>query len=172
MARACADAADRRLGILRLNRANNVADRQTQSRQAIGPDPGAHRIVLGAPEYGVAYTRHALDPVEDIDGDVVGQKQRVVAAIRRVEDNGAEERGRLLFYADALALNFLRQARERDLHPVVDVDSVNVGIGTELKRYRQRVAAVIAAHTFHVHHLVDADDLRLNRLGNGRVHDR
>src|SRR6202008_857881 len=90
-------------------------------------------------------------------------------AFRRVEDDGAEERGRLLFYADALALNFLRQAGERNLHPVVDVDSVNVGIGTELKRYRQRVAAVVAAPAFHVHQLVDADDLRLNRLGNGRV---
>jgi hypothetical protein len=96
----------------------------------------------------------------------------IVTAFRRVEGDGAEERGRLLFYGDALALNVLRQAGERDLHPIVDVDGVDIGIGAELKRYRQRVAAVVAAHASHVHHLVDADDLRLNRLSDGRVHDR
>jgi hypothetical protein len=126
---------------------------------------------LRAPEDGIAYARHAFDPVEDIDGDVVGEKQRIVAVLWRVEGNGAEQRGRLLLHRDALALNLLRQAREGGLNPVVDVDGVDIGISAELERCRQRVAAVIAAHALHVHHLVDADELRLDRLRNRPIHD-
>jgi hypothetical protein len=58
---------------------------------------------LRAPEDGIAHARHALDPVEDVDGDVVGQKQRIVAVLRRIEGDGSEQRGRLLLDRDALA---------------------------------------------------------------------
>ena len=61
------------------------------------------------------------------------------------------------------------QLGQRDLHAVVDVDGVDVGIGAELERAMQRVAAVVAADALHVDHLVDADDLRLDRLGDGRI---
>ena len=41
------------------------------------------------------------------------------------------------------------------------------GIGAELEADGQVVAAVIAAGRLHVDHLVDADDLRFERLGDG-----
>ena len=92
--------------------------------------------------------------------------------LRRVEGDHAEQRRRLLLDGDALALDILRQLGQGDLHAVVDVDGVDVGIGAELEGAGQRVAAVIAAHALHVDHLVDADDLRLDRLGDGRIHHR
>src|SRR6185312_8184379 len=54
---------------------------------------------------------------------------------------------------------------------VVDVDRIDVRIGAELKRNDERIAAVIAADALHVDHFVDADDLRLDGLGDGRVHN-
>ena len=45
------------------------------------------------------------------------------------------------------------------------------GIGAELERDLQRVAAVVAADALHVDHLVDADDLAFDRLRDGRLHD-
>ena len=41
---------------------------------------------------------------------------------------------------------------------------VDVGIGADRKGDGQRVAAVVAAGRLHVDHLVDADDLRFDRL--------
>jgi hypothetical protein len=90
----------------------------------------------------------------------------------RVDSDDAKQGGRFLFDGHALALNVLRQAGKSDLHPVVDVDGVDVGIGAELERRGERVAAVIAAHALHVDHLVDADDLGFDRLRNRSVDHR
>ena len=92
--------------------------------------------------------------------------------LRRIDRDDAEQRGRLLLHRDALPLHLLRQLGERDLHAVVDVDGVDVGIGAELERHQQRIAAVIAADALHVDHLVDADDLRLDRLGDRGLDDQ
>jgi hypothetical protein len=93
-----------------------------------------------------------------------------VRSLGRIERYDAEERGRFLLNRDALPLDVLGQLGERDLNPVVDVDGVDVRIGPELEGGGERVAAVISADALHVDHLVDADDLRFQRLGDGRVH--
>jgi hypothetical protein len=90
---------------------------------------------------------------------------------RRGDRDHAKQRRRLLLYRDALELDILRQLGQGNLDAVVDVDGVDVRVGTELEGAGQRVAAVIAAHALHVDHLVDADDLRLDRLCDGRVND-
>ena len=167
-----ADASDRGLDVLRLDRIDDVAGGQIEAGQPVGPDPGAHGVVLRPPQGGVADAGRALDLVEQVDGDVVGEKQRIVGVLRRIEGDHAEQRRGLLLDRHALALHVGRQARKRDLDPVVDVDGVDVGIGAELEGGGERVAAVVAAHALHVDHLVDADDLRLDRLGDGRIHDR
>ena len=77
-----------------------------------------------------------------------------------------QDRRRFLLHRQALALHLGRQLRQRGLHAVVDVDGVDVGIGAEREADGQVVAAVIAAGRLHVEHLVDADDLRLERLGD------
>src|SRR5580700_7846581 len=57
------------------------------------------------------------------------------------------------------------------LHPVIDGVGVDVGIAAEHKADGEVVAAVIAARRTHVDHLVDADDLRLDRLRERRFDD-
>jgi hypothetical protein len=167
-----ADAADRGLHVLRLDRVDDVAGRQGEPGQPVGAHPGAHRVVLRPPQRRVADARRALDLVEQVDGHVVREEQRIVAVLRRIHRDDAEQCRRFLLHRDALPLHLLRQARQRDLYPVVDVDRVDVGVGAELERTNERVAAVIAADALHVHHLVDADDLRLDRLRHGRVDHR
>ena len=71
---------------------------------------------------------------------------------------------------EALLLDFLRQLRQRRLHAVVDVDGVDVGVGAEREADGENVAAVVAAGRLHVQHLVDADDLRFQGLGDARFH--
>ena len=90
----------------------------------------------------------------------------------RIDGDHAEQGRRFLLDRHALALHVVPAARQRDLHAVVDVDRIDVGIGAELERHGQRIAAVVAAHALHVDHLVDADDLRLDRLRDRGVDDR
>jgi hypothetical protein len=162
-----ADAPDRGLDVLRLDGVDDVAGGQVEPGELVGADPGAHRIVLRTPQCGVAHARRALDLVEHVDGDVIRQVELVVRVLGRVERDHAEQRRRLLLDRDALALHVLRQARQRHLDAVVDVDGVGVGIGAEVERDGERVAAVVAAHALHVDRLVDADHLRLDRLRDG-----
>ncbi len=68
-------------------------------------------------------------------------------------------------------LHLLRQLRQRGLHPIVDVDRIGIGVGPRQEADGQVVAAVIAARRLHVDHLVDADDLRFERLGDGGFDD-
>ena len=89
-----------------------------------------------------------------------------------VESDELQDRRRPLDDRQALELHLLRQLRQRGLHAVVDVDRVDVGIGAEREADGQVVAAVVAAGRLHVDHLVDADDLRLDRLGDGRLDHR
>ena len=170
--RAGADAADRGLDILRLDRADDVAGGEIEPGQPVGAHPGAHRVILRAPNGRVADAGRAFDLIEQIDGHVIGEEQRIVRVLGRIDRDDAEQRRGFLFDRDALALHVRRQLRQRHLDPVVDVDGVDVGIGAELERSGQRVAAIVAARALHVDHLVDADDLRLDDLGDGRFDHR
>ena len=93
-----------------------------------------------------------------------------MGVLRRINRDHAQQRRRFLLDHDALALHLRRQAGQRDLDAVVDVDGVDVRIGAEFERHRERIAAVVAAHALHVDHLVDADDLGLDRLRDGSIH--
>ena len=84
--------------------------------------------------------------------------------LRRIDRHDAEQGRRFLFDRDTLPLHLVGQARQRDLHTVIDIDGIDVGVGAQLERTKQRIAAVIAADALHVDHLVDADDLGLDRL--------
>ncbi len=110
--------------------------------------------------------------VKHVDQHVIADEQRVLLRPVAVERQEFQDGGRTLLDGQALELHFRRQLRQRCLHPVVDVDHVDVGIGAEVEADGQRVAAVIAADRLHVDHLVDADDLRLDRLGDGAFHHR
>jgi hypothetical protein len=64
----------------------------------------------------------------------------------RVDRDHTKQRRRLLFDGNALTPHVFRQAGECHLHPIVDVDGIDVRIGAELERRGERVAAIVAAH--------------------------
>jgi hypothetical protein len=128
-----ADAADRGLDVLGPDRIDDVAGGEPEAGQAVGPDPGAHRVVLRAPQRRISHPWRALDLVEEIDRDVIRDEQRIVRVLGGIDGDHREQRGRFLLDRDALAACFLRQAGKGDLDPVVDVDGVDIRIGAELE---------------------------------------
>ena len=168
--RARADAAHRRLHVLLLDRRDDIQRREVQADQPVHVEPDAHRIVQPAEQQCIADAGRARQPVQHVDGDIVADEQRVLLAALAVELQELQDRGRALADGEAVALHLGRQLGQRLLHAVVDVDRVDVGIGAQLEADSQRVAAVVAAAGLHVDHLVDADDLRFQRLRDGRLH--
>ena len=76
--RARADAADRGLHVLRLDRADHVGRRQLQIVEALGVEPDAHRIVERAEDVRLPDAGHARQHVDDVDHRVIGDEQRVL----------------------------------------------------------------------------------------------
>ena len=127
----------------------------------------SHRVIELAEQEGLADPLGPGQLVDDIDGGVIGDEERVVFPVFAVERNELQYRGRFLLDRQSLLLELRGQLRERRLDAIIDVDRVDVGIGAKLKTYGEVIAPVIAARALHVDHLVDADDLRLERLRDG-----
>ena len=168
--RPCADTSYRRLHVLCADRIDDIRGRQIQADQPVHVEPDTHRVVQPSEQLRIAYTRRARQAVQYIDGDVVADEQRVLLAALAVELQELQDRGGTLAHGKAVALHLGRQLGQRLLHAIVDVDRVDVGIGAQLEADGQRVVAVVAAAGLHVDHLVDADDLRLERLRDRRLH--
>ena len=168
--RAGADPTHGRLHVLRPDRRDDVARGQVEAGELVGPQPRPHRVILRPPQGRVADAGRALDAVEQIDRHVVRDEERVLHGFGRVDRQHAQQRGGLLLDRDALLADVLGQLGQGDLHPVVDVDGVDVRIGAELEGPGERVAAVVAADALHVDHLVDAHDLRLDGLCDRGFH--
>jgi hypothetical protein len=128
-----ADAADRSLDVLGPDRIDDITGGEPEARQAVGPDPGPHGVVLRAPQRGVSHAGRALDLVEEIDRDVIRDEQGIMRVLGGIDGDHREQRRGFLLDRDALAARLLRQAGEGDLDPVVDVDGVDIGVGTELE---------------------------------------
>ena len=161
-----------RLHVLAAQRIRDVGRREPERRQAVGIEPDAHAVVERAEQVGVADAGHPLDVVEDVDGGVVAQEQRVVATVGRVDRQHLKDRRRLLLDGHALPADLLGQLRQRQRDPVLHVDCVDVGIGADGEADRQGVAAVVARGRLHVERLVDAHDLGLDRLRHGLLDHR
>ena len=82
--RLSADAADRGLDVLALERIDDVARRQAVIRQALGGDPDAHAVVPRRQQGHVPDARYALQAIDDIDRRIVGKEELIVAAAGRV----------------------------------------------------------------------------------------
>ena len=59
--------------------------RETEFGQHVRLDPDAHGVVAGAEQPHLADARHAVEDVVDVDVGVVGEEERVVGPVRRVE---------------------------------------------------------------------------------------
>ena len=165
-----ADAADRRLHALGADGGDDVGGRQIEAGEPLRIEPDPHRVVQFREQAGLTDARGARNRVEHVDDGVVGDEQRILLAVGAVEHDELQDRRGFLLHDQALLLHLGRQLRQRGLNAVVDVDGVDVGIGAERERNGERVAAVVAAGRLHVQHLVDADHLRLERLGDAGLH--
>jgi hypothetical protein len=125
---------------------------------------------LQGEQIGLADARRARQLVNHVDDRVVGDEKRIVFLVFAVEHHELQYRGRLLLDGNSLQLHLLRQLRDRGLHSIIDIDRVDIGIAAEFEANRESVRAVIAARALHVDHLVDTDDLCLQRLGHGCLH--
>ena len=165
----CADAADRRLDILALDGLDDVGWGKIEASQARRVEPDPHRVIEPTEQFGLPYARRARQLIKHIDDRKIGDEKRVVFAAFVIEIHELQYRGRFLLDLDSLQLDLLRQLRDDRLHAIVDIDRIDVGIGAEFETYGERIRAVIAARALHVDHLVDADDLGLQRLRHRRL---
>ena len=83
--RARADAADRRLHVLRLDGVDDVGRREVEAGQPLGVEPDAHRVVELAEQQRLADARHARQFVEDVDRRIAGDEDRAELAVVAVE---------------------------------------------------------------------------------------
>jgi len=128
----------------------------------VEPDP--HRV-RGAEHLHAAHARDARERVEQVGADVVRDVVAVHAAVFGDEGDHHQETGLGLADVDALALDFLRQQRHRELQLVLHLHLRDVRIGARLERQRDRGAARGLAGRRHVDQAVEAlhvllDDLR------------
>ena len=166
------DAADRRLHTLGLDRRNDIGGREVEAGEPLRIEPDPHRIVHFGEQLRLTNPRRARNRVENVDDGVVRDEQRILFTVLAVEHDELQHRRRFLLYHQALLLHFGWQLRQRGLHTVVDVDCVDVRIGTECKRDGKCVAAVVTTARLHVECTIDADDLRFQRLGDACFHHR
>ena len=167
-----ADAPHRRLHVLRLDGVDDVGRRQVEAGEPLRIEPDAHGVVELAEQQRLADARHAGQLIENVDRSVAGDEDRRELGVVAIEGHETQHGRGALQHREALELHLLRQLRRRALDAIVDVDRVDVGVGAGLEADGQIVAAVVAARRLHVDHLVDADDLRFERLGDGGLDHR
>ena len=161
-----ANAADRGLRVLRVDRVDDIGGGNIEARHAVQVEPNAHRVFEIAPLARVANPGHPLQRVYDVDLGVVGEKQRVAGSLWRVDSDDLQQRGRLLLGRNPVALHLGRQLRQRLVDAVGDVDGVEVGVTADLESDVKSVTAVAAGGGLHIDHSVDAVDLGFDDLGD------
>ena len=146
---------------------DHVGRREVEAGQPLGIEPDAHRVVEPAEQQRLADARHARQLVEHVDGGVVGDEQRRHACRSRCRDcmncRIAAERLRTVRPWSCTSGGSCGSAGcTRLLTLTVSMS----GLVPTSNADGEVVAAVVAAGRLHVDHLVDADDLRLERLGD------
>jgi hypothetical protein len=161
-----AELASRDLDVLLLDGAHHVARGHAARSDLVRTEPDAHRIVAATEHPYLADAGNARELVLDPDIGVVAQVKRIILAVRDQRDQREEGR-RLLLRGHPEADHFRRQARQRLGNAVLHVHLrlVRIGAGGEGDRHLQH--AVGAGHRLHVHHVLDAVDLLLERRRHG-----
>ncbi len=164
------DLAGGHLHVLRLHRANHVLRDQVIGRQPLRIEPEPHAVVALAEIGDVAHSRQTRQFVANLNGGVVAQFEAGAAVILREEVDDHQHVGRLLLDGDAAALDEIGQDRFGERFAVLHQHLRDVEVAARLEGHRQRVVAVVGALRGHVHHVLDAVDLLLNR-GRDRIGD-
>ena len=168
--RLAADLAGRVHRVLLLQRVEDLAHRDAELGERVGVDPEAHGVVSGAEDTDLTDAGHARHRVVDVDVRVVGEEERVVRTLRRVEREQRQRTGGRLLDGDAVLLNVERQLR-LGLHVAhLHQDLIGVGHRGDVEVDLQRHRAVAGVVGVHVDHVVHALHLLLDRRGNRVCH--
>ena len=151
-----------------LDRADDLRHRDAELGQLIGLDPQPHRILAGAEYLHAADARHARELVVEIDVGVVGQKLRVVSAVRRIQADQHQRRGQRLLHRDAVAVDLRRKLRcgERLAHLRQDQIGVRIRLHVEIHD-QSHLALGRGVQRIHVVHVVHAAHLLFDGRGDG-----
>jgi len=97
-----ADASNRGLDVLRLQRVGDVAWNQAVAGEAIGVEPHLHAVIGGRKQRDVADAGHALELVDNVDGRIIAEEELIIPPVRRGHCDDLQQRRRLLGHADTL----------------------------------------------------------------------
>ena len=158
------------LKVLLADGVDDIRGVEVQCRHLGGVEPSS-QAVIALPE--IRNPRDAGQPSQlilDVNGRVVAEKRAVIATVRRDQiDDHHGVRGHLLD-ADALELDQLGDDRKCQRDAVLDEHLSHVGVHAQPKGHGQYVGAVIGALRRHVHHVLHAADLLLDRRRDGVPH--
>ena len=167
--RKSADRADGNLHVLRTDGGDHVAGGEAEVIELRGIQPDAHRI-LRTEHLHVADARRAIQRIENVGRDVVGQILVAHAAIGGDETHHHEEVARRFVHPDAGLLDFLRQQRHRSLQLVLNLHLRGVRHRALRERQRDRRGAVGIGLGGDVGEVVDAVQRLLDDLDHRVLH--
>ncbi len=144
----------------------NIARREIQlgHLQRIEDDP--HAVVLLAEHQRVSDTLDSLQIIDDPQRGVVGEKDRIVPRIGRLERHHQHQIGGHLLDRNALPDHFRRKLRLRQFFSILGLDLGDIGIGSDFKRELDRHMSVVAARRLVVEQIVHAGKRHLNRTSD------
>ena len=169
--RGLADLAGRDLGVLLGDRVGDVGRGQVAEGHLAGVEPDPHAVVALAEVGDVADAREPGDLVAELDRRVVAQVEVVAAVVGREEVDDHQDARRLLLDRHTAPLDQVGEDRLGQRLAVLHEDLGHVQVDADPERDRQDVGAVVGALRRHVHHVLDAVHLLLDRRGDG-VGDR
>ena len=128
-----ADAAGGVLRVLRAQRGGDVRGGDAEARHLLRVEPDAHRVVARAEDGDVGDAGQALELVDDVERGVVREEQRVALVVGRDQRHHQQDVERALLHDHAVAAHLVGQARQRELHAVVDLEDRGVDVGAGLE---------------------------------------
>ena len=168
--RRLAELAGRDLDVLLLDRADHVRGGQVAERHLLRVEPDPHAVVALADVGDVADAVEPGQLVAKLDRRVVAQVEVVLGAVGREHVDDHQDAGRLLLHRHAAPLDQVGQDRLGQRLAVLHQHLGHVQIDARLEGHGQDVGAVVGALRRHVHHVLDAVDLLLDRRGHGVGH--
>ena len=135
-------------------------------RKAIGLQPDAHRVILGAEYLHISRAGHALQCVENIECDVIAGIKIVVATIGGVERQHLQKGRRALLHSNALAAHFQRQSGFRLFDSIVYIERGLIYIRADIESSLYFDHAAGGRCRIHIEHVLDTVDLIFQRCRN------
>ena len=145
---------------------------QSEIGHLVGLHPDLHGIVAATDVRHTPYAGNAAQQVEHVQGGKVAQVDLVELRVGRVQADGEQLAGRLLFDRDAVLYHFRWQTRFGQFDAILDFHGRQVGIGVNVEGDGGRETSGVRAARLHIEHARRTVQLLLDggshRLRNGQ----